>query len=229
MTPPSQLRRKPVAIALAFALLCSPFLWQTASGDERPSRVAPRGIVVVGDSITANYNDKSGDKRQGWWSIVGHRYGAKVRTYAQRGSGYLRPGLGCKGDRFVDRGRVFIDKPPSFLIVEGGRNDWATCEHGHLAVAPDSVVRQAVDRYLETLKSYLPRSTRIIVIGPPWGPLDPENGARVTRIVESAAKRHGLQFVSMTGALTRDRVVDGVHPNHAGSQAIAARVIKALG
>ena len=54
------------------------------------------------------------------------------------------------------------------------------------------------------------------------------DGVRVTRIVRDEARAHGLQFVSTAGALTADRVVDGVHPNRDGSLAIARRVIRGL-
>ena len=86
-----------------------------------------------------------------------------------------------------------------------------------------------MDRYLSTLQTFLPHSTRIIVLGPPWGPLDPPDGARVTRIIHAAAMQHHVQFISTTGALTPERVVDGIHPNLLGSRAIAQRVIHALG
>ena len=224
--------RAPVIVTLALAVLMGPFFaWQSATGEEgKPSAsIAPQGIVVVGDSITARYNDRPGDDRQGWWSIVGRHYDAHVTTYAQSGSGYVRPGLKCSGNRFIDRDRAFIGTAPSLLIVEGGRNDWAVCEQGRFVVAADAVIEHAVDRYLETLTTFLPRSTRIVVLGPPWGPLDPAHGVRVTNIIETVAKRHGLQFISTTGALTADRVIDGIHPNRAGSRAIAARVIRTLG
>ncbi len=78
------------------------------------------------------------------------------------------------------------------------------------------------------MQTFLPKSTRIVVLGPPWGPLDPANRQRVTAIIRAQAKQHGLQFISTHGALTADRVVDGVHPNRQGSLAIARRVIAAL-
>jgi lysophospholipase L1-like esterase len=225
-------RRTPVVAALLLVACIAPLLaWQSAQGGERrvPSTLAPHGIVVVGDSITARYDDTPGDAKQGWWSIVGHRYHADVTTYAQSGSGYLRPGEVCAGNRFIDRQEAFTSRAPSLFIVEGGRNDWSTCVNGLYVPATDAVIAHAVDGYLTTLQTFLPHSTRIIVLGPPWGPLDPEDGVRVTRIVQAAAKQHDLQFISTTGALNAHRVVDGVHPNLVGSRAIAQRVIHALG
>ncbi|MGA8987035.1 SGNH/GDSL hydrolase family protein [Aeromicrobium sp.] len=213
------------------ALLIAPFIaWQGATGDAPlpVSRIAPHGIVVVGDSITARYNDKPGDARQSWWSITADQVDADVTTFAQSGSGYLRPGEACTGDRFIDRTLAYVGPAPSVFIVEGGRNDWSVCRGSRQVTAPDPQINHAVDRYLDTLQTYLPSRTRIIILGPPWGPLDPTNGLRVTSIIQSQARSHGLQFVSMRGALTGERVVDGVHPNRAGSLAIARRVIHAL-
>jgi lysophospholipase L1-like esterase len=183
---------------------------------------------VVGDSISARYNDRPGDESQAWWSVTGRHFDASVRTYAQSGSGYLRPGHRCTGNRFIDRPDAFMGAAPSVLIVEGGRNDWARCVRGVFETSTDAEVQHAVSSYLGVLKTYLPRSTRIVVLGPPWGPLDRADGARVTRIIAAQARVHGLQFVSTRGALTADRVLDGIHPNRAGSLAIARRVIRAL-
>ena len=231
MTIPRVTTRRSVILAVLVALLVAPFIaWQGATGDERVavSPLAPRGIVVVGDSITARYNDKPGDADQGWWSITGDHFHTTVTRYAQSGSGYLRPGHSCTGDTFIDRSKAYSGPAPSLLIVEGGRNDWATCQDGRFVTASDGVIDHAVDRYLDTLQTFLPKSTRIIVLGPPWGPRDPQNQQRVTSIIAAQAKLHGIQFISTRGALTADRVVDGVHPNRKGSLAIARRVIAAL-
>jgi hypothetical protein len=79
------------------------------------------------------------------------------------------------------------------------------------------------------LQANLPRSTRIIVLGPPWGTLDQLGRKRLTAIVYHAARSHGVQYISTMGTLDRrERVLDGIHPNRAGSRALADRVIAAL-
>lgn len=231
MKTPRRSARRSAIVALVLALVAGPFLaWQGAQGGQsRPvSAIAPHGIVVVGDSISARYNDEPGDAHQAWWSVTARRFDAEVRTYAQSGSGYLRPGLRCSGNRFIDRPAAYTGEPPSILIIEGGRNDWARCVDGTFVWSTDAEVKHAVDTYLDVLRAHLPSSTRIVVLGPPWGPLDQTNGDRITRIVRTSAQDHGFQFVSTHGALTADRVVDGIHPNRAGSLAIARRVIRAL-
>jgi lysophospholipase L1-like esterase len=223
--------RRSVVIAFVLALLAGPFIaWQGAQGDQtrEVSALAPDGIVVVGDSITARYNDEPGHADEGWWSVTARRFDADVRTYAQSGSGYLRPGHRCSGNRFIDRAPAFTGEAPSILLVEGGRNDWARCVDGVFVPSTDAEVRHAVDTYLDVLQTYLPATTRIIVLGPPWGPLDRAEGRRVTAIIESEARAHDVEFISTAGSLTSARVVDGVHPNRDGSLAIARRVIRAL-
>jgi lysophospholipase L1-like esterase len=223
----SVLRTSTVA-AIVLVLLVA---WQSAGEGEQPTVDGPfkAGIVVVGDSITADYNDDEGDELEGWWSMVGRHFGAHVTTHAQSGSGYLRQGLACAGDRFIDRPEAFRDTAPSLFIVEGGRNDWASCIEGRHVAAPDEQIADAVNHYLDVLQANLPRSTRIVVLGPPWGTLDQLGRQRLTSIVYNAAKAHGVQYVSTTGTIDRrERLSDGVHPNRAGSRALADRVIAAL-
>ncbi len=109
MTKPRTAVRTPIVIVSMLGLVLAPLLaWSAVGGKaSATSVIAPRGIVVVGDSITARYNDQPGDAMQGWWSIVGRHYDAQVTTYAQSGSGYLRPGRMCTGDRFIDRQSAF--------------------------------------------------------------------------------------------------------------------------
>ena len=220
--------RTSVVAAVALMLLVA---WQRAGEGEQPTVDGPfkAGIVVVGDSITAEYNDDEGDELEGWWSMVGRHFGAHVTTHAQSGSGYLRQGEACTGDRFIDRPEAFRDTAPSLFIVEGGRNDWASCIEGQHVAATDAAITEAVNHYLDVLQANLPRATRIVVLGPPWGPLDQLGRKRLTAIVHAAAASHGVQFISTVGTIDRrERVSDGVHPNRAGSRALADRVIAAL-
>ena len=220
--------RASVVVVISIALLVA---WQRAGEGEPPTADGPfkAGIVVVGDSITAEYNDDEGDEFEGWWSMVGRHFGAHVTTHAQSGSGYLRQGLACSGDRFVDRAEAYRATAPSLFIVEGGRNDWASCIEGQHVAAPSTEIADAVDHYLDVLQTNLPGSTRIVVLGPPWGTLDQLGRQRVTAIVQAAAKLHGVQYVSTEGTIDRrERLTDGIHPNRVGSRALADRVIAAL-
>lgn len=223
-------RRVVVALLASLVVSLGVAGWrQGAVGTEASSGPYRHGIVVVGDSITARYDDDPGSERQGWWSFLGRHYDAPVRTYAQSGSGYQRPGRLCTGDTFRHRTAAFDGPAPSVFIVEGGRNDWATCHQGRFVVSSDAAVERAVTQYLTMLRQRLPRTTRIVVLGPPWGPRDPWQQRRITSIVHTAAQRQGLEYVSTRGTLDRPgRTLDGVHPTLAGSRALGDVVIAAL-
>lgn len=219
--------RLAAAFAAAALLVLGPFFLSQGAEGGVVSEVAPDGIVVVGDSITARYDDVPGSARQGWWSIVGRHLDAPVQTYAQSGSGYLRRGGLCDGTTFEQREKA-LEGSPSLLIVEGGRNDWAVCRDDRVAAAGNAEIADAVNDYFDLISAAMPDSTRVLVLGPPWGPLQPVARLRVTPIVERAAAAHGFEFVDTSGTLTPTNVLDGVHPNRAGSVAIARRVIAAL-
>ncbi len=222
-------RRARVAAAFgaAFVLTVGPFLLSQGAEGGTVTGAAPDGIVVVGDSITARYDDQSGSPHEGWWSMVGQHVDAPVETYAQSGSGYLRRGGLCDGTTFTEREKA-LSGSPSILIIEGGRNDWAVCRRDRVAAASNAEIARAVNRYLDTVADRLPASTRVLVLGPPWGPLQPVEGLRMTSIVKQAAADHDVEFVDMAGVLPPENVIDGVHPNRAGSVAIAQRVMAAL-
>lgn len=232
MASQSTMSRVLAVVVLTTALVLTPLLvsWRDLAGGEAvaTSVVAPNGIVVVGDSITAMYDDEPGSETQGWWSLVGRELSAPVTTFAQSGSGYLRRGAHCTGDRFIDRADAYAALAPSVLIVEGGRNDWAYCGPDGYLVAPEEMVAEAVERYLTTLATFVPSSTHIVLLGPAWGPKDHEHAARITSVLRQAAGRHGLTFIDLAGTLDASTVVDGTHPNRAGSEAIAERVLETL-
>ena len=232
MSAPRRARGRVVAVLVGLVACVSvPLVLETAQGEAPGEGTDPyrHGIVVVGDSITARYDDDEGEASQGWWSFVGRHFDAQVTTYAQSGSGYQRPGHRCGGTRFADRVEALEGPAPSVFIVEGGRNDWASCREGRLVVSTDADVQRAVDGYLASVRAALPRSTRIVVLGPPWGPSDPWQQRRITSIVHTSALRNGLEYVDTGGTLDRaDRVLDGVHPNRAGSRALGEAVIAAL-
>lgn len=229
MTAVRPTRRRMITVVIAALVLAlGPFLlWQGAEGGPE-SKVAPDGIVVVGDSITARYNDEVGDPEQGWWSVVARHYNAEVDTYAQSGSGYVRPGKRCEGTTFAERTEA-LEQQPSIFLIEGGRNDWAYCVNGRFRTASNDLIRTEVDDYFNAVRASMPRSTRVIVLSPPWGPAQRLDGMRVTQIIKSAAEAHDFEFVDTSNTLGPGEVNDGIHPNRAGSLEIADRVIAAIG
>lgn len=187
------------------------------------------GVAVIGDSITARYNNDSGSQGQGWWSFVAKRYGVRMETFAESGSGYQRPGNHCGGMTFGERLKDVVAVKPRIVFIEGGRNDWAHCVGDRLVVSSDAEVSTGVDAFLTRLQNALPASTVYYVLGPPWGPIDTGQRDRVTRIIEASAIAHAMTFISTAGTLNDDDVLDGTHPNRAGSIAIARAVTEAIG
>lgn len=217
-------RRFWIVGALVCTLIAAPLLVQR----EDASASGPV-IAVIGDSISARYDDSPGSDRQAWWSVVGRNYGAHVTTFAESGSGYVRNGHACTGTRFADRLTDVARAEPTIVIVEGGRNDWAFCKDGGFALTTDALLRKSVDEFFTKLKRAVASGTTIIVLGPPWGSKQVEEQARVSAIIKQAARRHDLTFIATDGVFTGDRTLDGIHPNRAGSMALGKTVIQALG
>ncbi len=230
MTAAGRHRHVPwVAGVLAAALLLVVALVLVVAS---PDREQARGgdlpsMVVVGDSISARYTDEPGSPLQAWWSLVARELGYVPTVLAESGSGYQRPGAGCTGTTFGDRPGVFDQPAPDLVLVEGGRNDWARCEGTELVPVDARLVRAAADDFLERLTTAYPES-RVVVLAPPWGPLQQRYADAVTAAVAEAADRHGCEFVRMDGVLSAGRSPDGVHPNLVGSTAIAETVLSAL-
>lgn len=94
-------------------------------------------IMVIGDSITARYNDIPGHANRGWWSFVGESLGANMTTWAESGTGILARG-GAKYCKLMDKNpltthgyrtkRALRWYKFDGLIVEVGANDWRRCK-----------------------------------------------------------------------------------------------------
>ena len=213
-----------IVVVLLCTLLAAPLVMQR----ETASASGPR-IAVIGDSISARYNDRQGSAQQAWWSVVGRRYQAPVTVFAESGSGYVRPGGLCNGTRFRDRVADAVKSSPTVVIVEGGRNDWAYCAGRQVTQASDARVKSAVDRFLTKLQRALDPKTTIYVLGPPWGTVSATQKNRVTSIIKSSTQRHHMRFIDTTGVFNGDRTIDGTHPNRAGSMALGNRVVARIG
>lgn len=211
-------------ISLVCTLLIAPLVLQRVTA----SASGPR-IAVIGDSISARYNDEPGNAKQAWWSVVGRHYGAPVSVFAESGSGYARAGHHCTGSRFADRLAAVAKTTPKVVIVEGGRNDWAYCTGDSYSETTDGIVRTAVDRFLTTLQATVDPQAKIIVLGPPWGPTDASQQSRITSIIKASADRHQVMFISTRGVFGGGRTVDGTHPDLAGSMELGKRVIERIG
>lgn len=197
-----------------------------------PDEEHANSIVVFGDSISARYNDLSGDELQGFWSMVADEVGAEPQVRAQGGAGYVNPGLvGCTGLTFggqlalPDVSRAVVSA--GVVIVEGGRTDTQTCRRGGgYDLVPTAQLRRAVEALLTEVERLRGANDACTLVVVPWGPKGPENRDRITRVVANATARHGFTFVDTLGLLTEDLTIeDRVHPTRKGSRVLARAIL----
>ena len=182
-------------------------------------------LVIIGDSITASYNDDVGDERQGWWSMIGRHLNVQVNISAQAGSGYVRRGAArCDGTRFYDRRNDL--RGADIVIIEGGRNDWKLCGTDTNTIEVRDV-RMAVAKFLDWV-DHQPVADNNVYVMSPWGPMDQLAGITMTQIIQTEAEIHGFGFIDTWGALSAKpgRTYDGIHPTRSGSSALAHDVLK---
>ena len=194
---------------------------RATASDQRGA--GPR-LVVMGDSITASYNDDDGDERQGWWSMVGRHLNQQVVRSAQAGSGYIRRGAErCDGTRFYDRRNDL--RGADIVIIEGGRNDWKRCGTDMATVGVHDV-RAAIVKLLDWVDRQ-PVADKNVYLMSPWGPMDQLAGITMTQIIQTEAEIHGFHFIDTWGALSAKpgRTYDGIHPTLAGSTSLYRYVI----
>jgi hypothetical protein len=250
--PLATVRHGLVATLTAFALAVGAVVfvsWQ-ALADGRPpaAAIAPPVVVaisapaepgnqdvllVIGDSITSRFNDKSGAPMQGFWSMIARDVGAEAVTRAQGGAGFVNPGLArCKGRTFggqLARASVReIAATAGALIIEGGRNDTRICAKGggHDLVSSARLRREA-NRFFADVRA-LRGPDDCTVVFTPWGPKGAANRDRITKVIRASAGRHGFRFIDTAKVLTRrNSLADQVHPNRRGNLQLAERIVSA--
>jgi len=206
------MKRMIVTAALATAMLFGA-MSAPASAKDGPN------LHVVGDSITAWYNDAKGHPMRGWWSMLAERKGMAATTSAIGGTGFLRPcnGAGQRRTNFRERLGAVRRANADVLIVEGGRNDWRACNGKRYS---DKQIRQGVNRYFKSLRTVV-RQERIskVYVTTVWGSRDHRNRDRIAPVVKRYAERYGFKFKQIN--LTRSQTLDGTHPNERGNRKIA--------
>ena len=194
------------------------------------------GAGYIG-SITARFNDVSGDELQGYWSMVADRVGAEPRVHAEGGSGFVNPGLaGCTGhtlgEQLADPRVQAMVRDAGALLVEGGRTDTQTCHRGGgYDLIPNKKLRREANRFFSQLAALRGAADRCTFVLTPWGPAGLDaNRERVTKVVSETAAKHGFTFVDTTGLLTDHTTMeDRVHPTVRGNQRLADAVLDAGG
>ena len=130
-------------IALVLALLSGLFAWQQASA----SGVAPRSLLVMGDSLSAGFGI---DQEESWVALLRKRLN-------DQGYGYTVVNASISGDT-TGSGlrrlpRALETHRPAVVIIELGGNDG-------LRATPLKTVRENLDRMIRLSTIFPPASTR---------------------------------------------------------------------
>jgi len=169
-------------------------------------------MMVVGDSITARYNDKPGDPMRGWWSRLAAKQNMRVSTSAISGTGFINKGSGCSQRNYLQRINSIAKTRPKVLIIEGGRNDFHLCQDRMSKGEIDRGVARYFNKVNKIVKRYRIKKVYVVTV---WGTKFSKDKTRVTAIVGKHAKRSGYPYKVIT--LGNSMTVDGTHPNRAGN------------
>lgn len=201
-------------------------------------------FLVIGDSITARYNDGPWSANRGWWSFVGEGYKAKMVTNATAGTGILARG----GSRYCALGpkntltnfgyrtkRSLRTVKADAVIIAGGANDWHRCAPKNFVKKPlltnsTTLIRQQMRKYLASLQVELKASalpTKQVIFLTPRGPAYKKQRDRAAKIWAQEVRRAGFTYIDV-GVIPKSGTVDNTHPNLAGNRLIANRLIAKL-
>ncbi|TCI99417.1 SGNH/GDSL hydrolase family protein [Aeromicrobium sp. IC_218] len=199
------------------------YLVRLSSLRSLPPRPVPKPrplLVIQGDSITSQFNDRVGDPQRGWWSFLAQSKNARVLTDAVGGTGFAKRaaanGVGCVTPSFRERlGRVAAMRPDT-LIVEGGRNDWWDCGVG--ALTPEQIDANVAAYFADLQKVVRSAGIDRVHVVTVWGTGDVVGRAPVVAAVQAHARLAGYPFTMID--LVQKETRDGTHPNAAGNQRI---------
>lgn len=180
--------------------------------------------LFIGDSYTTGSRASRPDAK--WTSIVSMASGWKERNEGRGGTGYITTSdrRGCGRDYCPTYREVITDltgPAPDIVVISGGRND---------SEQPSSPYRDVVVSTIADAQNKWPRA-RIIVTSPIWDDQIPAWAPNNVNAVRAATEARGAVFVDLgQPLLNHSNYVsqDGVHPNDAGYQAIAAAFLRAI-
>jgi len=200
---PEEARRQPPPSAAAAAP-------PARAADNRPA------IVCFGDSLTAGFGVDPGGS---YPDLV-------QRALDQHGYHYRVVNLGESGDTSqdgLDRIALVTAEKPQLVIVEFGANDG-------LRGQPVSNTEKNLAQMIELLQQ---AGARVVLAGitlpPNYGP---DYIRRFTAIYPELASRHKVPLIPflLEGAAGKSDLMqqDGLHPNAAGTQLVAANVLRVI-
>ncbi|RYJ05352.1 MAG: SGNH/GDSL hydrolase family protein [Actinomycetales bacterium] len=216
--------RRTVAALTSVALVLTTLGFSASAGAKTATPAYPT-VVVIGDSVTARYNNTPGDPLRGWWSWLAGRGKVTIVRKAQSGSGVMNPGYvgfkRCAGNTYGSRtaSLAAVSPRPRAVVVEGGRNDLVTCSK---KVRSPADAQDAWRRYYRGLRAEALKiglATKDVYVFSPWGDASHARAPKWRAMQKAAAERYGLTWIE-TRLLTLDEAPDGVHPDADGSLAL---------
>ena len=204
----------------------------TAAGDPRTSagRSASAPVVVfLGDSYTAGITGTP--PHETYAAVTARRLDWQVIIAGYRGTGFVAKGRVGKTFAMLDREEVAWRPAPDMMIVAGGHNDWQQ---------DPRKVAAAARALLGGIKHRWP-ATPLVLTGPMWGGDPRVKALHVRDELERVAAELGIPFIDPlrerwitgdvrrgTGTARRYIRPDGVHPNEAGNEYFADRLVADL-
>ena len=197
---------------------------------KQASAVEPRVVVVFGDSITAGNQLPPAEHNHAWVNLVQERSQGKLQL--------VNEGQGGRPTASVQEFDQMLTRNPhaDMLVLALGTNDSRDIKADCVPKAVNHL-RAMIERARKTYGQNL----SILLVGPPnirkdaLGPTRPiaqERDAKIRELgagFEKLAVEVHCDFVSLCGALPPESLAkDGVHPDAAGNEAIAAVILPKL-
>jgi len=212
------------AIAAAAAAGGTMLLWPSTPAVSRVASSTceqrPERVVIVGASFTAGVGPGKPD--DSWADLLTRQLHADAIVAGVPGAGYVRTGQGRRGPVMAELER--IDLPalaPELVIVQAGHDDIGV---------PANIERWRVTQAIELVRAEAPKA-RIALVTVFTRKHPTQAAYRTDSAIVTAARAADPSVIIMdplTSHWIFGRVRDGLHPNVAGSEWLAATVGRAL-
>lgn len=185
--------------------------------------VAPKRVLIIGDSYTAGSNEGGRDEAN-WTEIVGTLVDAEVpvdyESLGLGGSGYIAKGT--SGKTFLDGAKQIVHPNTDVVVIFGSLNDAENA--GRVEAAATEVYE-----YIETTAP----NAKLIVVGPPIPYDEPTtNDREIAAEIRRASEGHADSYVDPIADdwFDDEKIIggDGVHPTDEGHQVIAEQLAPVL-
>lgn len=202
--------------------------------ERRPER--QRSIAVLGDSWMA----ARGPGDMALASQIADALKSDLVDFSQAGTGYVS--IGTSKDPltpFPDRVTEIALAQPDALLLAGGYDDYRSIVRPHLFSR--GTMAESINVTLDAIAAQLP-DTQVAVLGPFWRGADPPPEIlSIDRVIRTAVAAHSMLFISpvhgrwitgdvadpSSGNAAQYLTPDGSHPNEAGLDYLARRIVDA--